>query len=152
LKITQIKKKRKRAHAVDPCLGFYSFPPSIEPQIFIEQDRRDHDVPPIVTLDPVPSLHAILDSMDPSVEFGNGRNDDIAVLTVEDFLQRSAKKPPTKSYGRRKRKIAELLSDSAGIILLHLPNVVLTVSSLRCRPHRNVDVPYFTKFIVPQNE
>src|SRR5882762_6164740 len=101
----QIKKKRKRTHPVDPCLGFY---PSSPPQTFIKQ------VPAIVT----PShLNATLDSTHTSSDCRDDENIAAKVLTIEEFLQRSAKnKPPKKNYGKRKRRIAILTSDLQGII------------------------------------
>jgi hypothetical protein len=119
MSLAQIKKRRRRAHAVDPCLGFYPSSPStnlqtVTKQLFID---TDHDVPPIVTLSSVPSLQPTFDFTQTSSEVENNSptNEIVNQVTVEEFLRRSAERKPTKRYGGRKRRITDLISDSDGI-------------------------------------
>ncbi|KIM80485.1 hypothetical protein PILCRDRAFT_89709 [Piloderma croceum F 1598] len=114
-----INKRRKRTHAVDPCLGFYPIShSSTTPQTFTKQSSIStvHDVPPIATLSPALFFNAVPDSAHSLSEVedtsSNENHEVVEVVTVDEFLRRSAEKKPTKNYGRRKRRVVDLTSDS----------------------------------------
>jgi hypothetical protein len=98
---------------VDPCLGFY-YPishPSTIPQVFTQQPPvTANDIPLVAILSPTRFIKAVLDSTHPSAEV----EDSSRVVTVDEFLRRSAEKKPTKGYGRRKRRVADLINDLEG--------------------------------------
>jgi hypothetical protein len=144
--LEQIKKRRKRVHALDPCLGFYPSspsPPSPKPQIFTEQPSANtgRSVFPIVT----PSLVPTCDFTHTSSEVeDDGPDDDIVkVVTVEEFLRKSAEKKPTKSYRRRKRRVTSFMSDPEGISAL---------SSVECRPYGFACFGFPEKFMSPPSQ
>lgn len=77
----QVKRKRRRPSAIDPCPGFYTDPTT--PVIKVEQDL----VPPICVLTPPP-----LSSPVPTV------------TSVDAFLRQSCSKPPRKVYTRFQKR------------------------------------------------
>lgn len=131
LAISQIKRKRKRTrHAVDPCLGFYFLSPALQlevhsgsPHLAIQHDSWPHTSSPVLRADKlspytplreqnVPTVRetSILDSVSGLPLQGEATNPsgpNTAVVTVEEFLRRSAEKP-TKNYGRKKHRIVDL--------------------------------------------
>jgi hypothetical protein len=108
---------------VDPCLGFYLIShSSTTPQIFTKQSSIStvHDVPPIAAFSPVPFFNADPDSTHTLSEVQDTRSSEnhgvVEVVTVDEFLRRSAEKKPMKSYGRKKRRVVDLSSDSEGAV------------------------------------
>jgi hypothetical protein len=107
---------------VDPCLGFYPISHSSTiPQITKQSSISTvHDVPSIAILSPAPFFNAVPDSAHSSSEVEDTSSSEnhgiIEVVTVDEFLRRSAEKKPTKSYGRRKRRVVDLSSDSEGTV------------------------------------
>ena len=140
--LVQIKKRRKRVHALDPCLSFYPPSPPVpppKPQIPTKQPsvNTGRSVFPIVT----PSLVPTSDFTHTSSEVEeDGRNDDIVnVVTVEEFLRMSAQKKPTKIYRRRKGRLTGFTSDPEGISAL---------SFAQCRSY-SLRVLVFQKSLCP---
>jgi hypothetical protein len=68
------------------------------------------------------SIHTNPEDMHISAEVeGNEQNNEtVKVVTVEEFLRRSAEKIPTQNYGRKRRKVADVMSDLEGAIPLDL--------------------------------
>lgn len=112
---------------MDPCLGFYQFSPSplsrtFHQEVSYEAIRIIDDIIPLNSTPQFDSLasdipewtHTSDSTIGAEVEDGC-RNDITKVVTVEDFLRRSAEKP-RKNYGKRKRKVANLTSGSQDFV------------------------------------
>jgi hypothetical protein len=114
---------------VDPCLGFYQFSPSplsrtFHQEVSYEAIRIIDDIIPLNSTPQFDSLdipewtHTSEYAIGAEVE-DDRRNDIINVVTVDDFLRRSAEKP-RKNYGKRKRKVANLTSGPQGSVTVAL--------------------------------
>lgn len=133
----QIKRKRKRAtQAIDPRLGFYREYPSshLTPEQTLEKltpNRQtgielNHSInhiqaaaiPPSSAPKPTHISPEFPAAIDEGLSEGSPK-----VVTVEDFLRRSAEKGPSKRYGKTKRRVTfhEKNWDAEGaIIVIHI--------------------------------
>ncbi|KAF7970629.1 hypothetical protein HWV62_23567 [Athelia sp. TMB] len=102
----KIMRKRKRAQAIDPCLGVYADPSRAHeprfgttPTPFDTKDStKTTDLPSAHSRSHTPSQNTELVS-EPAPE----------CLTVETFLRRSAEKSRTKVYGKRRQRVVAAL-------------------------------------------
>ncbi|KAF7976977.1 hypothetical protein HWV62_5057 [Athelia sp. TMB] len=120
----KIMRKRKRAQAIDPCLGVYADPSRAHeprfgttPTPFDTKDStKTTDLPSAHSRSHTPSQNTELVS-EPAPE----------CLTVETFLRRSAEKSRTKVYGKRRQRVVAALrresdTDYQGSALTDVPS------------------------------
>lgn len=119
-------RKRKRAQAVDPCLGVYADPSRAHEPRFGTTPTPFDTKDSTKTTD-LPSAHSRSHTPSQSTELVSEPAPEC--LTVETFLRRSAEKSRTKVYGKRRQRVVAALrresdTDYQGISFL--------ISSLHC--------------------
>ena len=134
---SKIRRKRKR-HAVDPCLGFYTSPNSNT--LPIPQRREVHVESCAATLPRRTEINGLYES--PNITSPLTEPNLTNTLTVEEFLKRSHNPAPNiRVYGRKRVKVIDLNASSRIGEKTNTTELDDNVISLRSRKIRRGSAP-----------